>query len=156
MTFLRITQRLSLGHYSDVFVVAGLTALVFVTCYDASGRIAFNIWDLWFEANIPRNFSNMVAIGSDHSRSNLHPLFSLLLYPPTRLLRKVFHLDAVLAVRLMLSLTASIWVSLVYLVLRTVGSRTLDAGLLGLLAAMSAAAIFWLPVPETYPFGSCT
>jgi hypothetical protein len=43
-----------------------------------------------------------------------------------------------------------------YLLLRTLDCRRLDAGLLSLLALLSAAAIFWLPIPVTYPFGSCS
>ncbi len=140
----------------DMCVVLGLAIVAAVLSYGASALIAFNAWDLWFEANLPRNYSNMVALDSDQSRSNLHPLFSLLVYPPTTLLRKTFGFAPIVAVRLVLALTASLWVTLLYLILRTTGCGRLDAGLLSVLGLTSAAAIFWLPVPETYALGSCS
>jgi hypothetical protein len=124
--------------------------------YWASALVAFNVWDVWFEANLPRNYSNMVALDSDPSRSNVHPLYSLLVYPPTKVLFKTFGFPLVVAVRVVLSLAASLWVTLLFLALRSAGCHRPDAGLLSLLGLTSAAAIFWLPVPETYPVGSCS
>jgi hypothetical protein len=150
------TQDVASRHFSDMCIVFGLAATAGVLSYTASAFIAFNVWDVWFEASLPRVYSNMVALDSDQSRSNVHPLFSLLVYPPTTVLRKVFGLDPAVAVRLLLAFVACLWISLMYLLLRTLDCRRLDAGLLSLLALLSAAAVFWLPIPETYPFGSCS
>jgi hypothetical protein len=143
-------------HFLDIGILCGLAALAGLLSYRASALIAFNVWDVWFEASLPRIYSNMVLMNSDQSRSNLHPLFSLLVYPPTTFLRKGLGLDPVVAVRLMLAFAAGFWVSLMYLLFRTLGCRRLDALLFSVLALLSAAAIFWLPIPETYPFGSCS
>ncbi|MGE0274972.1 MAG: hypothetical protein AB7R40_06060 [Nitrospiraceae bacterium] len=143
-------------HVRDICILFGLGAIAVLFSYRASGLIAFNVWDVWFEASVPRIYSNMVAMDSDQSRSNLHPLFSLLVYPPTAFFRKGLGLDPVVAVRVMVACVAGVWVSLLYLLLRTIDCRRLDAVLLTLLALSSAAAIFWLPIPETYPFGSCS
>jgi hypothetical protein len=60
------------------------------------------------------------------------------------------------AASLVLSITAALWVSLIYVLLRLLGCRSLDSCLLSGLALSSAGAMFWLPSPETYPFGSCS
>jgi hypothetical protein len=143
------------GHryFKDVGIVLGLVCMAAGLSYWASALVAFNVWDVWFEANLPRNYSNMVALGSDPSRSNVHPLYSLLVYPPTKVLFKTFGFPLVVAVRVVLSLAASLWVTLLFLALRSVGCHRPDAGLLSLLGLTSAAAIFWLgPLPPGTPF----
>jgi len=47
-----------------------------------------------------------------------------------------------------------LWFSSLFILLRLIGCRQFDAALFSILAATSAAAIFWFVIPETYSFGS--
>ncbi len=113
-------------------------------------------WDVWFEADLPRVYDNLTERLSDHYRASVHPLFTLLLFPVTRLVQRSVTPDALTAVRTVLAGTAALWTATVYAVLRLVGCHVLDAMLFCALAATSASALFWFVVPEVYCFGSLT
>jgi hypothetical protein len=140
----------------DIGILFGLTAVAAILSYQASRLIAFDVWDVWFESSFPRVYETMILVNGDHSRDQVHPLFSLLAYTPTWFARKCLGLAPIVAARLVLSVTAAIWISLIYILLRLLGCSSLDSGLLSGLALSSAGAMFWLPTPETYPFGSCS
>lgn len=140
--------------WRDVLLVLMLATVVGTSTYVRSQAMDFKMWDVWFEGNLPRNYAIMARQDSDHSRTNVHPLFSLISYSPTFLARHLLGVDRQTAVRLVLAATAALWLGTFYLLLRRLGCHRLDAGLFSLLAASSAAAMFWLPVPETYAFGS--
>ncbi|MDR4474074.1 MAG: hypothetical protein MRJ92_15990 [Nitrospira sp.] len=57
------------------------------------------------------------------------------------------------AVLLVNSLVAALWGGTLYLLFRLLGCR-LDASLLTLLGLCSAASLFWLPIPNSYSWGS--
>jgi len=142
-----------------------LPALVFVL---ASATVVWQLGDripsalftdshamnLWFQADSPRYFDNMVNRWSDHYRTKVHPLFSLLTFPPIRTLAAVFDLSLVEAVRWFTTLIASLWGLTLYALLRVVSGRPLDALLYATLTLFSSAALFWLAIPETFPLGS--
>jgi hypothetical protein len=90
---------------------------------------------------------------SDQWRLSVHPLFSLLIFPLVKIFR-LLGLDSALAVRATIAGTAAIWMASLFGLLRLIGCRRLDASLFALIAALSAASLFWFAVPETYPFGS--
>ena len=138
----------------DGLIVPALATLAALASFHASQFMPFETWDVWFEGDLLRTYWNMVRADSDHSRTNLHPLVTYVTYRPTA--RLMAHVEAVTAARLVLAAVASVWIGIFYLVLRGLNCRRLDATLFSLLACISAAAIFWLPVPETYSFGSCT
>ncbi len=110
-------------------------------------------WDVWFESDLPRSFANTIARSSNHYRTSVHPIFSLIAFPPTYILYQLLG-DAVTAVRIIIALVASIWISILFCLLRLFGCRRLEAILFSLIGIFSAAAIFWFSVPETYSFGS--
>lgn len=111
--------------------------------------------DVWFGSDVPRVFSSMTALDGNHSRAKVHPLFSLVAYPPVKALR-ILGVETIVAVRIVLAAVASLWIIAMFILLRLVGCRRLDATLFTMLAATSASAVFWFVVPETYPFGSLT
>lgn len=112
--------------------------------------------DVYFSADLSRVFDNMTDPGSKYWRANVHPLFPLVGYPPVWVLRAVAGLDPLTATRAVVAAAAGLWTVLVFALLRCVGCRRVDAVLFTLLAATSAAAVFWFAVPETYGFGSLT
>ncbi|MGH7256819.1 MAG: hypothetical protein ACREIM_00450 [Nitrospiraceae bacterium] len=151
---IRIEWRALAWNRRDGLVVLSLAAVAAIASFYAGQFIPFETWDVWFEGDLFRTYQNMVRADSDHSRTNLHPLVTYVTYRPTA--RLIAHVETVTAVRLVLATVAALWIATFYLLLRALDCRRLDAGLFSLLACISAAAMFWLPVPETYSFGSST
>jgi len=109
--------------------------------------------DVWFEADCPRVFANLTDPISIHSRSGVHPLFALVGYPAVALVRRAAGLEPLVAVRVLRALTAGACAAAFYTLLRHIGCRRFDSVLFTVLAAVSAASMFWFVVPETYPPG---
>jgi len=42
--------------------------------------------NVWFDADVPRVIENETSRGSDHYRTKVHPLYSLMTFPPVRIL----------------------------------------------------------------------
>jgi hypothetical protein len=114
------------------------------------------IYDVWFTADPPRVYANMTSQYSDHSRTKVHPLYSLLMGVPTMAIRKLARIPSPVAMQIVLSCVAALWTLTLFAILRTLGCRLFDATLFTLLGASSAAAVFWFTVPETYAAGSWT
>ncbi len=112
--------------------------------------------DVWFEGDAARVFSNMTNRWSDHYKSNVHPLFSLFSLVFGYLCESLLHIKKLDVVRFTIATGAAVWMGLYYTLLRLLGCRRADSVLFGLVAATSAAAIFWTATPETYLFGSAT
>lgn len=110
--------------------------------------------DVFYEADLYRTFGDATERWSNHSRSNVHPLYTLATYPATFVLQHAVGISAVLATRIVLALVAGLWIVAVFALLRARGARTVDAIVFSALAASSGAAVFWFAVPETYAFGS--
>jgi len=112
--------------------------------------------DVWFEADVMRVTGNMTDRFSDHFRSQVHPLFSLLALCITHVVQVVTGVGKLASVRLSIALMAGVWLALVYFVLRLLDCRRVDSLVFTLVAASSAAAMFWVAVPESYLWGSTT
>lgn len=110
--------------------------------------------DVWFEGDLPAVFRNLLDRFSDQSRNGDHPLFPLLATIPVTTLH---HLGAPAGapVAIFLAAVAGIWGALVYAVLRLC-TRRLDAVIFTVAGGSTAAALFWLPVPECAGVASVT
>ncbi len=146
-------------HWREIVLVVAIATLAGIASY--LGAQMIDPWlftdrgaDLWFAADIPRVYANMTDRFSNHSRTKVHPIFSLLAFPPVFLMHKILGLDGVTAVRLAIAAVAALCIILLFVVLRLMGCRRFDAALFSILGATSAAAMFWFIVPETYPFGA--
>jgi hypothetical protein len=110
--------------------------------------------DVWFDADTARVISDMTSVSADHGRLSVHPLFSLMTLPQVFLLRELFGLSPILAVRLVIAAATFIFSCAFYSLLRSIGLRRVDSSLFCALTMISGAAMFGLAVPETYVFGS--
>ena len=110
--------------------------------------------NVWFDADMIRVTSLETDRGGRHARSNIHPLVSMVSFPPVFLLRHLFGVPNLTAVRVFHSVVAGVWAALLFLLLRRLGCLPADSALFTVLAGTSAAAYFWLWVPETYALGS--
>lgn len=115
---------------------------------------------IWFDADNGRVYDNISTRGSNHYRTNVHPLFSVLFHPPVyiarQLLGRVLGLDTEMVVRLVVAMVAGVWIAIFFILLRALRCRRLDAALFAVLAACSASSLLWSAVPETYTAGSIT
>ena len=142
---------------ADWFIAALLTISVGITCLWIAMLIPsflLQSMDFWFESDTLREVSNMVSVTDDHSRTSVHPLFSLLTFVPVYLVRHALALPPLQAVLYVTSFLGGLWIGTLYLLLRLLGCRKLDASVFTALGSSSASAIFWLPVPNSYTWGS--
>lgn len=143
----------------DILIFIGLfIAGLLLTLY-LSGQMNPLITDpetfnSWFEADTPRYFENFTNRESDYSRTEVHPIFPLITYFPVLALRKLLGLDPWLAVRVLDSLTAGLWVGMLYSLLRALKIKPEEAILFSGVGLVSSASLFFLTVPESYPYGS--
>ncbi|HEY9651821.1 MAG TPA: hypothetical protein V6C95_14235, partial [Coleofasciculaceae cyanobacterium] len=114
----------------------------------------FYAQDVWFGSDIPTVFGNITSLQSDYGRNNKHPLFPLLVFPLVFGIGKIFHLEPVSAARLVTALVAGAWIGSLYALFRLMHCPRLDAAIFSLLGGVSAAAVFWFVVPESFSFGS--
>ncbi|MBS0169473.1 MAG: hypothetical protein JSR62_03900 [Nitrospira sp.] len=114
----------------------------------------FQSMDFWFEADTLREISNMTRVHDDHYRTSVHPLFSLITFIPVYLVKHGLSVSPLRAVLLVSSLVAGLWGGTLYLFFRLLGCRVFDALLFTALGLSSAASLFWLPIPNSYSWGS--
>jgi len=144
---------------ADLVIAVALLLTAGLGVFLQSGQLdrrllSYEAVDVWFEADIARVIDNMSDRWSNFHRANVHPLFGPLMYPPTQVLTRVFGVESMTAVRLVIAAVAGLWMAGFYAVLRVLGARRLDALLLCGVAGASAAWIFWFAIPETHPLGS--
>ncbi|MEM8668645.1 MAG: hypothetical protein AAGG48_14085 [Planctomycetota bacterium] len=112
-------------------------------------------FDTYFGADFPRAFQDLTTRWTKYGGSTKHPMFCLLSLPSFAL-QKALSFSAWQAVRALLAVNSFVLTGLLFVLCKQVSGRNLDALLLSLLFLSTGAAVFWLPVPETYAFGATT
>ena len=125
-----------------IAVIAGLISYIGAHAINPALTWDKQTTDTWFNNDTTRSFDDMAVYEVDHYRTNLHPLFVMLTMPFVYALRNL-SLDAVTAVRVVLAANTSIWFGVLFITLRLIGCRRFDATLISILAAVSAASVFW-------------
>jgi hypothetical protein len=112
-------------------------------------------WDAWFDADVQRVTLAISSRGAiTHFRSNVHPLWSLLVVTPFFGIAKLVSLP--LAIQAYVGATAAGFGALLYTAARTLRIGRIDAALVCGLFLSTACAIFWLPIPESHVAGGAT
>ncbi len=146
----------------DCVVVFALGLAAYVLCYAGSALVDPRIVDtndlrnVWFDADPSAYYVSMTNRISGHWGANVHPMLAFFMYTPTFAMTRGLGLSKPDAARAVMSLAAAIWVGATFVLARVLGCRQLDAALVSLLAATSAAAMFMFVVPEFHPFGGVT
>jgi hypothetical protein len=163
LTMIKLPFAQAISHYRiDILIGVALAITIAIASYFSSQQIPnaiitdFYAQDVWFGSDIPTVFGNITSTKSDFGRNNKHPLFPLIAFPPIFLFSKILHLEPVSATRIVIALVAACWISLLFILFRSISCRRLDATLFSLLGGVSAASVFWLAVPESFSFGSVT
>ena len=150
------SDRIRRQYWQDILIIVVLAIATALALNYATGLInpvLYSQNNIWFGADIKRVFDNMSDFGSNHQRTKVHPIFSLIAFPPVYLL-KLAGLETIASVRATILAVAGLWIISLYILLRLIGIRRFDSVLFSILGATSAAVIFWFTVPETYSFGS--
>jgi hypothetical protein len=121
---------------------------------EGSGPKTFN---LLFDSDVPQYSLLMTQWWAPQHGvySSRHPLVSLYMYLPTRILQAL-GLSPMRAINTTMALTCGIWTILMFSLLIVWGCRMTDAIVFTILANVSASALFWFSVPESHSFGSAT
>ena len=129
--------------WPDIFIVIAMTAFAGAALFyvATSIDIPFDFGgsnNVWFRADINRIYGVMTnRTHVYHYRAKVHPLFSLITYPPVKIMREL-SINPVVAVKIVFSAVAMLSLGTMYALLRLIGCRRLDAVLFGILAATSA------------------
>ena len=113
-------------------------------------------FDLWYESDLPRMVESLSDRRSEHHhRTNVHPLYSLLVVTPFFVLTSIGFSERQAATAL-IAFGAFILTVSFYALMRACRLPRLDAVLGVTLLSSTAAAVFWLSVPETYALGAAS
>jgi hypothetical protein len=137
-----------------VTVVAGLAFAIAYYLSTHTSPTVFTRYDVWYGSDIPRVVANMTDVTSDHFRTKVHPIFSFLILPLTKIVSALPGVNLQGAVPVTVALAAALSVALVYGVVRRLSGQILPALLAAAFMCSSAGFIFWAGIPETYIFGS--
>jgi hypothetical protein len=109
--------------------------------------------DLWFDADTQRVFDNLTYRFSDHYRTSVHPLTSLLLSTPTIILESL-GCSAEFAARLTIAVGAGLLAVTFFYLCTWVTGRAFDALLYTSLLMSSASFLCFATVFELYAWGA--
>jgi hypothetical protein len=111
--------------------------------------------DVWFDADIPRAVCMALDRGaSQHETTSEHPLLSTLFHVPAQAVIRATGIPLIDAMRWVLAVQAGLWIAAFYGLLRLLRLRIVDAVVFAILAASTAASVFWTAVPESWVLGA--
>ncbi|HET7836616.1 MAG TPA: hypothetical protein VFL43_12430 [Variovorax sp.] len=131
-----------------LLLLAGLSRQLTPALYGPDGG------DAWFQADIPRALANMTNTQSNHHRTQVHPIASIVTHPIVQVMRAIWPGSDIQAASRFILLVAALWVAAFYALCRLIGARWWESMCFCALAIGSAAFQFWFSVPETYALSS--
>jgi hypothetical protein len=144
--------------FPEFIVVALIFTAAFVWSMYLSTFIPPSVFfksSLWYGADVDRVIRNMTDIHSDFSRMRVHPIFSFLLLPPTKIISH-FGAGDILAAHIVTSVSAGIFLISIYLFVRLRGNGVPTGLLVAFCGASTSSFMFWWSVPESFPFGGAS
>ena len=109
---------------------------------------------MWFQADPNRVMDEMILRTSDHSRSSVHPLFALLTFPLCQVVAYIAGIPLVGAANVVMAIVAGLWCAALYGLMRALKCRMVGSALITCVGMVSAGALMFGGIPETYPLGS--
>ncbi|MBI5841750.1 MAG: hypothetical protein HZB19_16800 [Chloroflexi bacterium] len=134
--------------------------LFFFTLYSSFSLLlsktgAFETYSVLFEIDTPRIIDDMTSIGANHYRTNVHPLFVLLMNPIGSILSQVVK-SQVLAAILLNCFFGALDVTLAFFYFKSLDQTLKDACLLAFLFGVTASQFFLSSIPETASLAICS
>lgn len=151
-------QRLLWADVALVGVVVFLSALTAAWCASQMGQayLADAAYNIWFDADTPRVFKNLLSPNSDHYRTSVHPISALTLTPPAWVLHKFVGLPQPLAAQIVIVGSAAGIAGFYVLSLRLMGIGMVATACLSALLVGSAAFLHWGGTVELFAPGGFT
>jgi len=145
-------------HWSDIVAVAAIAFSTILLAHYGASRIdaaAFEPrnFDIYLQADLPRTYQQMVSRFASGVRTGLHPLYPLVVHTVTVVVRALFDISWLEAVRNAVALMAAGWGVCLFLCGRALGAGVLDSTLMTGVGLAGTSARFWLVVPETFLIG---
>jgi len=146
----------------DITIISTLALCMAITSYLLSGWLneqmqdtLVYVNDLWFDADVYRIYYVMTErMSVENDRSTTHPLFAIIVYPTMQAMTAILGISPPRALRLLVAIWAGLWIGCIYTIMRLIDCKKFDATVFSVLAATSAASIFWFAIPETFALGS--
>ncbi len=147
--------------YAEFAILAALcTAAIFFALhqfYQFEFERLCRGFDIWFDSDPGRTVAGVTdRYAPYHERSRLHPLWSMLIAAPVRLISRVAGLNIKDSIALYVALQAACLTSTIYIAQRTFGFRRIDAVLGTVLCFSTAGFIYWIGFPEWLAFGAAS
>jgi hypothetical protein len=141
--------------WRDLAIIFALVAIAGIASYHGFllTRSVEQSDNLWFGGDSALVFTQLTHPESDVYKRVRHPWFPILA-PALVSLAELTGLDSYAALGLVTAGIASLWIGMMFVLLRLMGCRQLDSTIFSILALTSASAIFWFVVPECYPLSS--
>jgi len=142
-------------------IIAGLLFLLFFSFYFGfSYQLVYKTPiaeydDILFEIDTARSIIDMTVFSGYHYRTEVHPIYVLLVNPIGELIGRILPSNEMTAVFINVFFGA-IGVSLAYLVLRHTNTKTITALLAALLFGFSASQFYLSIIPDTASLAICT
>lgn len=132
-----------------------LDKILFEYGNEYGGNFIVRTSDIWFDGDLPKmKYMMLQRTFAGHAITSEHPFLSTLLFFPTYILQNVFKISPWNAISVYSTSIAFIFTILLYVTIRYISGRMLDSILFTILGSSSAAATFWLPVPEAFSIGA--
>lgn len=136
-----------------LFAIGAWSAWHFMQALDPAIYRKFSN-NFWFQSDLQRVVSNMLDTGISHYRTNVHPIYSLVVHPLVWLLSKVWPGTDLETVQRFQAGVAGLWALSLYALWRLMRFSRAEAAVFVLFGLSCSAAIYWFAIPETYGLGS--
>lgn len=139
-----------------VLFIAGAIASWYLSQLLAGDLIGKGSGNVWFDGDSPRVYQNLTSSSSNHYRTQIHPISSLLLHPFAVVTTEVMGLSVFVSVRILMALVSGLALTVFYWFARLTEASPAPATAFAALFATSAAFIHWSGVPELFLFSALT
>src|SRR6266850_1241946 len=129
----------------DFVVLVILATAVFIASWEAYKRLSpaildFITYNYWFEGDSAIYYRMMSERSTIlHGPTRNHPLFSLITFPVTYATRRFLNVSSETAVGFYLATVAALWIGALFVLLRALRLKRLDAIVFCIVGAMSAS-----------------
>lgn len=134
-----------------VFGLLGIAASVWAFTQTHRAPGLHTLLDIYLNSDVPAWEQNFVSTDGMHSRTSVHPIISILLYPFGALLTSV-GVDPLSAAKTLIVVIMGANVALFTLITRLLGLPRSVGAAFSMLFLISAGFLFWSGVVESYPF----
>ncbi len=116
---------------------------------------AFSNYGIFFELDTPRIVGDMAIFDANHYRTNVHPLFVLLVNPTGTLLSHLLK-SPLLAAMVLNSFLGAAGVLLAFFYFKSLTENIYSAGVLAFLFGITTSQLFLSAIPETAVLSICS